>query len=411
MFVRNNTIRHESHEYASSLRLAQETVISIHYDFNNVVSLIAPGLASIPDEPLRWAGDQLIGGLPLVYYNNSYYMLAANSYHFPHITTTGCVRNEFNRVFTEHFIDIHLYPLLFYGEAPYYINIDGLLHRRDVDFPSMWNWIYESIEIINITYDSFTAIVPRVRQNDELDTMRMEFIYTPNGWRIDDIGFVYFETFFRLNELEHFIFTLLNSSNNTEIIWTIAILDEERNIITTVGNIYSPIIEQSYTIVNRNGQSYMLQAISSLYAQEKQSSSIYINIAHRNGSTICMDTLSYAFNIANKINEFINGRSVDNRFFVAIDDINYLINLNHGIVYFGRPTCPACRQIVPQLFSIANGKQTRVYYFNTDRWRGNNKFADVLSLFEVGSVPYMIEITGNELIIIDDLYNHLYNRP
>lgn len=51
--------------------------------------------------------------------------------------------------------------------------------------------------------------------------------------------------------------------------------------------------------------------------------------------------------------------------------IDFLENKT-GIIYFGFPNCPWCRNIVPVLLSLAKDNNVTVYYFNPSDLRKNN---------------------------------------
>lgn len=82
---------------------------------------------------------------------------------------------------------------------------------------------------------------------------------------------------------------------------------------------------------------------------------------------------------------------------VEIESIEYLQSIENGFVYFGRPTCSYCVEFEPLLRQAAEETQTRVYYFNTDVWRSNPYFQDVINQFSVEGVPYMVQISNGEI--------------
>lgn len=93
---------------------------------------------------------------------------------------------------------------------------------------------------------------------------------------------------------------------------------------------------------------------------------------------------------------------VDNNL-ISIKSIENLNN-SDGIVYFGRPTCPNCEQFLPILKKVLKDKNKKIYYFNTDEWRNNEKFQDILDQYNIKQIPSIIRIkNGNSIEQLDIL--------
>jgi len=173
-------------EWDLNIYIAQYIVRKIYEDYHDAMGLIAPGLMHLAN--LQWVSDQIVGGSPITIYNDLRYVPIVNSRFLPHITSVKCIAQEFKKIFTEYAFNKHFHDILFNEFMPLYMDIEGVLHRLDVDYPSMFNWMHCYIEIIDLTNDSFIAIVPRWRNIDildpfdELDNMRLNFVYTKDGW-------------------------------------------------------------------------------------------------------------------------------------------------------------------------------------------------------------------------------------
>ncbi|MCL2223084.1 MAG: thioredoxin family protein [Oscillospiraceae bacterium] len=127
---------------------------------------------------------------------------------------------------------------------------------------------------------------------------------------------------------------------------------------------------------------------------------ILINAENRSHKAYGQIEKSDIFQLFSCIFGFLHDRNVNLDFFIPVHEINKLLNLESGFIYFGRPTCPFCDRFTPELVQLANYTQSIVFYFDTDRWRMNESFHDVLEKFNVRSVPYLIEISDGEFEII-----------
>ena len=62
---------------------------------------------------------------------------------------------------------------------------------------------------------------------------------------------------------------------------------------------------------------------------------------------------------------------------ISIEDLLELLKSGTGIVYFGRPTCPWCRNAVPVLLEVAKEeKLDTIYYFDMDTIKNDWEFKD-----------------------------------
>lgn len=79
-----------------------------------------------------------------------------------------------------------------------------------------------------------------------------------------------------------------------------------------------------------------------------------------------------------------------------IKQIEYLQARSNYILYFGRPTCIACKRIEPVVRNTANELGKDIYYFNTDRF-DDETLEKVLNQYDVDSVPYAIKVVDGKI--------------
>lgn len=83
-------------------------------------------------------------------------------------------------------------------------------------------------------------------------------------------------------------------------------------------------------------------------------------------------------------------------FIIPVTNLDDLLNLENGFVYFGRPTCPGCVRFMPQLIAAVEASEISVYYFNNDDWREDPRFMDILGAFNVTGVPNLTIVENGE---------------
>ena len=76
---------------------------------------------------------------------------------------------------------------------------------------------------------------------------------------------------------------------------------------------------------------------------------------------------------------------------ISIKDLKILDHKEISI-YFGRPTCPMCSKISPILEEVLKNEKKEIYYFNTDEWRDNDEYENILNLYGIEGVPSIIKI-------------------
>lgn len=81
-------------------------------------------------------------------------------------------------------------------------------------------------------------------------------------------------------------------------------------------------------------------------------------------------------------------------FSIPIRDIDVLTkNKISGYVYFGRDTCSFCQTFNTLLKAQVQSNPTLIIYkFDTDAWRQDEKFQDVLEQYHIDKIPLLIKI-------------------
>ena len=91
---------------------------------------------------------------------------------------------------------------------------------------------------------------------------------------------------------------------------------------------------------------------------------------------------------------------VKDDFSVQINDIDILKNNDFsGIIYFGRDTCNFCSEFNKILKYNFDFNQITLYKFDTDKWRDNPNFSEILNKYNVTTVPILVKILPNQEII------------
>lgn len=87
--------------------------------------------------------------------------------------------------------------------------------------------------------------------------------------------------------------------------------------------------------------------------------------------------------------------------------------MDNGYVYVGRPTCPGCvkieRALIKHGVSIGSDLAYHLRCFNTDRWREDPLFRDVLDKYHVQGVPFIFYLENGsivDILRISDIENH-----
>lgn len=109
--------------------------------------------------------------------------------------------------------------------------------------------------------------------------------------------------------------------------------------------------------------------------------------------------------------EMATMETVFDDFSIQIENIEDLLDDKViGVVYFGRDTCPFCLTLngilKAELDSIEN---IQIYKFDTDTWREDDRFQEVLDKYMITSIPALIRISADmtvEQFIPDENMNN-----
>ena len=90
--------------------------------------------------------------------------------------------------------------------------------------------------------------------------------------------------------------------------------------------------------------------------------------------------------------------------YVDFDDVIDILTTGTGVIYFGFPGCPWCRNIIPVLFDVANlNNIDTVYYFNPSniRTNGDEDYKKLVNILD----DYLIENSdGEKTLYVPDVY-------
>ncbi|MBU3106112.1 thioredoxin family protein [Clostridium gasigenes] len=116
-------------------------------------------------------------------------------------------------------------------------------------------------------------------------------------------------------------------------------------------------------------------------------------------SIIIYNTTNHHQDKQNMVNEDIQTNEINYDYFTTkIDDINKLINNEIvGYVYFGRDTCPLCLEFNKNLEKEFNqNKNLSIYKFDTDYWREDKDFKNILNKYSISEIPMLIKIDKDQ---------------
>lgn len=89
--------------------------------------------------------------------------------------------------------------------------------------------------------------------------------------------------------------------------------------------------------------------------------------------------------------------------YATFEEVENLLTSGTGVVYFGFPSCPWCRNMISVLLDVAqeNNYET-IYYFNPRDIRSNDN-DDYNRLIEILG-DYLLESEGNKVLYVPDVY-------
>jgi thiol-disulfide isomerase/thioredoxin len=85
--------------------------------------------------------------------------------------------------------------------------------------------------------------------------------------------------------------------------------------------------------------------------------------------------------------------------YATYQEVENMLSFGTGVIYFGFPECPWCRNLAPTLVDVANEYETNVLYFNNRNERDTKKLVD-------GQVVTEKEGTENYYKILELLKDH-----
>ena len=87
-------------------------------------------------------------------------------------------------------------------------------------------------------------------------------------------------------------------------------------------------------------------------------------------------------------------------FSIQIENIEDLLDDKViGVVYFGRDTCPFCLTLNGILKAELDcTENVQVYKFDTDAWREDDRFQEVLDKYMITSIPELIRINADRSV-------------
>ena len=88
--------------------------------------------------------------------------------------------------------------------------------------------------------------------------------------------------------------------------------------------------------------------------------------------------------------------------YASFKEVEELFAKGTGIIYFGFPSCPWCRNMIPVLFDVAKENNVNtIYYVNPRELKSNteeyNKLLEILN-------PYLEESDGGKVLYVPDVY-------
>lgn len=90
--------------------------------------------------------------------------------------------------------------------------------------------------------------------------------------------------------------------------------------------------------------------------------------------------------------------------YVDFEELMNILTSGTGVIYFGFPGCPWCRNIIPVLFEVANNNDINtIYYFNPRdiRTNGDDKYQTLVNTLK----DYLLENdNGEKTLYVPDVY-------
>ena len=186
----------------------------------------------------------------------------------------------------------------------------------------------------------------------------------------------------RAHELEGEILRIIRSDETPDGTWRAAVINSNNEIVAAVGAVWDILAESA---AGAEGLATNRNANYTVITQGRAEGGNYHN-ANPLGLAIL---------------EFIGTQRINTGNITTVNDISHIGTLQNGLVYIGRPTCPACVPFSRTLFDAVISSGAQVYYLNTDMWRGHPQFSQVITTrFGVSGVPFLASVTAGEISVI-----------
>lgn len=88
-------------------------------------------------------------------------------------------------------------------------------------------------------------------------------------------------------------------------------------------------------------------------------------------------------------------------------DYESVLAEEEAYLYFGRDSCPYCRAFQPLLEEAMSETGTKVYYYDTDARKQDDRFQDILDTNEVKTVPKLVRLQEGEVV---DFVDHTHSQ-
>lgn len=89
--------------------------------------------------------------------------------------------------------------------------------------------------------------------------------------------------------------------------------------------------------------------------------------------------------------------------YLELSEVVDFLENKTGVIYFGFPKCPWCRNIIPVLLDVATDNNQIVYYFNPQDVRGtdNEEFDKVMEILDE---YLLVNSDGEKTLYVPDVY-------
>lgn len=84
--------------------------------------------------------------------------------------------------------------------------------------------------------------------------------------------------------------------------------------------------------------------------------------------------------------------------FISISRPEEVYQKKNMLIYFGRDSCPNCRLAEKIIEPYFSEKKLKLYYFDTDLWRNDENFENIIEHFQIVEVPTLLWV-NNQVIM------------